>query len=186
MSDAYTTDYKTIRHKLSNDGEIALLASATVCPRLGYDKLATSTILVLESDIWIGELNLFLTSELYVPNNGFIIHGTPKFRGQGSTNEMYDAKQIKTLTSLEEYLNSSEDTLYQVNNVLGTAIIKDLLKKNYRCMTAPSVIGEDISEYSNLEALIVNELQQLDPFGRLPLKIKESLNTPQAQTDQGY
>jgi hypothetical protein len=179
MEPAYTTDYKTIRHKLSNDGEIALLASATVCPRLGYDKLAISTILVLENDIWIGELNLFLMQELYVPNNGFIIYGTPKFRGQGSTNEMYDAKQIKKLTSLEEYLNSLEDTLFQVDNALGTAIIRDLLKKNYRCMTTPSVIGDDISEYPNMEVLIVNELQQLDPFGRLVSETKEDVNQVQ-------
>ena len=184
MEAAYTTDYKTIRHKLSNDGEVALLASATVCPRLGYDKLASlSTILVLESDIWIGELNLFLMHELYASNNDFIIHGTPKFRGQGSTNEMYEAKQIKTLTSLDDYLNSSEDTLFLVDNALGTAIIKDLLKKNYRCMTTPSLGGDDISEYPNMEILIVNELQQLDPFGKLPPKMKENLSQVQGGQD---
>jgi hypothetical protein len=166
MTNTYTTNYDEIRHKLSNDGEIAFVASSTLCPRLGHDKLSPS-ILVLDSDIWIGELNLFVDFEIESLNNGFIIHGTPKFKGRSETNEMYDANQIKTLTSLDEYLNCTEDSLFQVSISLGTTIIKDLLAKKYRCLTTPSVIGGDISEFPNADLLIISELQQPDPFGRI-------------------
>ena len=167
MSNTYTTDYNDIRHKLSNDGEIALVASSTLYPRLGHDKLAPS-ILVLDSDIWIGELNLFLDLGLESPKDGFIIHGNPQFKGQGEINEMYEAKRIKTLTSLDDYINSTQDSVFQVSTSLGTVIIQDLLAKRYRCLTTPSLIGGDISEFPNAELLIISELQHPDPFGRVP------------------
>lgn len=80
---------------------------------------------------------------------------------------MYEAKQIRILTSLEDYINCTEDSLFQVSTSLGTTIIKDLLTKRYRCLTTPSVLGGDISEFPNADLVIISELQQPDPFGRV-------------------